>query len=49
MTSPSFEEVGIESGADLGILLVSTGYPPPPVVCKILKTKDYFCDYLLDL
>jgi hypothetical protein len=30
-------------------LLFSTGYPPPRVVHKILKTQDLFYDYVLDL
>jgi hypothetical protein len=39
----------IGDGADLGILPVSTGTPPPPIVCKISKTKDLHFDYVLDL
>ena len=30
-------------------LLFSTGYPPPPFVCKIQKTSDLYFDYMLDL
>ena len=30
-------------------LLFSTGYPPPPFDCKIFKTNELFCDYVLDL
>ena len=30
-------------------LLFGTGYPPPLSGCKILKTRDLFCDYMLDL
>jgi hypothetical protein len=25
------------------------GIPPPPFVCKIQKTRNLFCDYVLDL
>jgi len=30
-------------------LLFSTGYPPPPIICKIQKTRDLKYDYVLDL
>ena len=30
-------------------LLFSTGYPSPPFACKIFKTNELFCDYVLDL
>jgi hypothetical protein len=30
-------------------LLFSIGYPPPPFRCKILKTRELFYDYVLDL
>jgi hypothetical protein len=32
-----------------GVYCLVPGTPPPPFVCKILKTQDLFCDYVLDL